>query len=228
MQLTRVLVCSTIAFVMALGLRPLGAQDAKQDAKPPAKDAPKPADKPKADGTPPALPSCPVMDEPIDFSVSAKTDAGPAYFCCAECVERYSKDPAKYAAKVSAQQALLKKRERVQVACPLGGEPIDGKNFVEHDGQKIGFCCEKCAGKFKADPTKFAAKVAGAYTYQTLCPVSGMKINTAHSADMAGTRVYFCCGKCAGAMSKDPAKFAPKLAAQGVNVDVKKLTPAKP
>src|SRR5262249_47699733 len=42
--------------------------------------------------------------------------------------------------------------------CPVSGEEIDGKTFVEMDGKKYAFCCEKCVPQFKADPQKFLAK----------------------------------------------------------------------
>ena len=46
-----------------------------------------------------ALPNCPVMDEPIDLSVSLATDDGPVFFCCQGCIEKYQAAPAKYAAR---------------------------------------------------------------------------------------------------------------------------------
>ena len=48
-----------------------------------------------------------------------------------------------------------------QELCPVTGEPIDKKVFVEHDGKKIYFCCEKCVATFKKDPEKYLAKLTG-------------------------------------------------------------------
>lgn len=42
------------------------------------------------------------------------------------------------------------------------------------------------------------------------CPVSGAKCNPEKTADFAGGKVYFCCGKCSGAFEKDSAPFAAK------------------
>lgn len=220
------LLASIVCAAGLAGLSPAHAQDAAADAA----DAAKAVKEAVKDGAKEAapLPECPVMGEPIDFTVSAKTDAGPVYFCCAECVERFEKDPAKYAAKADAQRAALRKRDRVQARCPVGGEPLDGKTNIEHEGQKIGFCCSKCADKFKADPASYAGKLEASFVYQTICPVAGRPISAAHSSEVVpGQRVYFCCEKCAARMAADPAKYAPKLAAQGVNLDLKKVKPAE-
>jgi YHS domain-containing protein len=36
---------------------------------------------------------------------------------------------------------------------------IDVAQFVEHEGRRVAFCCEKCKAKFVADPAKFADKL---------------------------------------------------------------------
>lgn len=30
------------------------------------------------------------------------------------------------------------------------GSPLDGKTYTTYNGQKIGFCCQKCEGEFNA------------------------------------------------------------------------------
>jgi hypothetical protein len=116
------------------------------------------------------LPLCPLMGEPVDFTVKTMTDEGPVYFCCKDCIPKYEKDPAKYRAKLEAS-----------------------------------------------------------YTYQTKCPVSGDKIDPTAFTDLpTRQRIYLCCAGCGEKLLNDPAKYAPKLAEQGVNVDVKKLKGEKP
>lgn len=44
--------------------------------------------------------------------------------------------------------------------CPVSGDKVSGKNFVEYDGKRYGLCCEMCDKKFKKDPAKFLAKMA--------------------------------------------------------------------
>ncbi len=44
--------------------------------------------------------------------------------------------------------------------CPITGEAVDPKvPTVQYNGLTIGFCCEDCVGKFKANPDKYAANL---------------------------------------------------------------------
>ncbi len=110
------------------------------------------------------LPLCPVMADPIDFSVKSMTDDGPVYFCCKMCVKKFAKQPTKYSEKAAEQKAALAKMPRVQVSCPLSGEPIDKKMFVEVVGTKVYTCCGDCKSKYAAYSGKYAAKLAASYT----------------------------------------------------------------
>ena len=170
------------------------------------------------------LPLCPVMGDPVDFSVRTMTDDGPVYFCCENCIEKFNKNPDKYAKKVATQRKALRALPRVQVSCPLSGDPIDTKVVFERAGTKVFFCCDNCKGKYEKDPAKYASKLEASYTYQTRCPVMGAEIDPTAFVDLpTGQRVYFCCQACDDKLLKDPEKYAPKLAAQGINVDVAKL-----
>lgn len=171
------------------------------------------------------LPLCPVMGDPVDFNVKVDTDNGPIYFCCQSCVKKFKKNPAKYADKVAVQREALKHRPRVQVSCPLTGKPIDKTMFTEKGGEKVYFCCAGCKGKYEKNPSKFAGKVAASYTYQTRCPVTGDEIDPTVYTDLStGQRIYFCCNGCEGKLLANPEKYAPKLAAQGINIDPAKLS----
>ena len=178
-------------------------------------------------GKGPKLPNCPVMDEPIDFTVSAKTDKGPVYFCCAGCIDKFNKKPEKYAEKAAAQRTALKDRPKIQVICPVSGKAVDGKTSLKHEGQTVGFCCANCPAKFQADPAKYQAALANSYTYQTMCPVMNEEIDpTSFSVLPTGQKIYYCCDGCGEKLVKNPAKYASKLAAQGVNIDIKKILAA--
>ncbi len=173
------------------------------------------------------LPNCPVMDEPIDLSISTRTDDGPVFFCCSGCIKKYTANPQKYAARVAAQRTGLENRPKVQVACPVSGEPVKSSVSVEHDGRKILFCCPQCVDKFKADPAKYQAALANSYTYQTRCPVMDKAIDpAAFNVLPTGQKIYYCCKGCDKKLLKDPAKYAPKLAAQGIHLDIQKLLEA--
>ncbi len=193
-------------------------QPGKEPGKPPPAEA-------KAETA--ARPKCPVMGGPVDFSVKVQTADGPVYFCCEMCISKYEKEPQKYAEKVAAQRAALAKLERVQVSCPVTGKPVDGKTFAEVAGQKVAFCCPDCVAKYQKYPAGYKAKLEGGYSYQTLCPVSGEKIDPTAFKDLpTGQRIYFCCPACIDKLLKEPAKYAPKLEAQGVKIDPQKVQAA--
>jgi len=163
-----------------------------------------------------ALPNCPVMDEPISLAASVRTDDGPVFFCCDECIKKYQANPSKYADKVAAQRQALATRPKVQTACPVTGEPAKADVTVDHSGGKVQLCCKGCISKFQKDPAKYKANLANSYTYQTKCPVSGEDISPeAFTAVAGGQKVYFCCKNCVKKYTAEPANYEAKLAAQG-------------
>lgn len=179
------------------------------------------ADEKKAESK---LPLCPVMEEAVDWNVKTSTDSGAVYFCCPPCAKKYNADPAKYEEKVAQQRAMLQKMDKVQVRCPVGGEEIDPKVSRKVDGKAVQFCCEKCAAAYEKDPAKYQARLADSYTYQVTCPVEGGRIDPASYVDLpTGERIYTCCKPCGEKLTNDPAKYAPKLAEQGINLNLKKL-----
>jgi len=175
------------------------------------------------------LPKCPVMgDDPIDLSVSLATADGPVYFCCSDCIQDYQADPGKFARQVAAQRKYLANLPKVQVTCPVTGKTVNKKVFATYRGQKVLFCCKGCIGKFENNPGKYAAALANSYTYQTKCPVMGGPINPQAALKLAdGRKIYFCCNGCDKKLVKNPEKFLPKLAAQGIGVSAKDLVGAK-
>ena len=173
------------------------------------------------------LPLCPIMGEAVNFSVSTDAADGPVYFCCSGCIGKFNKNPDKYAKELATQRVVLAKLDKVQIACPVTGEEIDPSKQLEHDGEKIAFCCGGCIKKFKKDPAKYQADLAASYTYQTKCPVSGEAIDANSSTVLStGETVYFCCGGCAKKFVADPAKYADNMAKQGVPIDPAKIKAA--
>ncbi len=173
------------------------------------------------------MPKCPIMDEPINLAVSTPTDDGPVFFCCKGCIKDYKAEPGKFAAKVASQHKILAKWDKVQVTCPVSGEPVESKVFTEHNGEKVGLCCKRCVKAFDSSPGKYKAALANSYTYQTKCPVSGSAIDASVSTVLpGGETVYFCCGDCSDKFMANPDKYAPKLAEQGVKVSVAKIKAA--
>jgi len=179
----------------------------------------------------PDLPKCPVMGGPIDFSVRALTDDGPVYFCCKSCVKKFTANPEKYAAKTAKQRKALRALPRVQVACPITGRPVNQDIFVKHGERKVYFCCKDCPAGYGKDPDSFDGRLEASYTYQTRCPVMGEEIAPGAYVDLTnGHRVYFCCKGCDKKFLKAPAKYVPRLKAQGVDINpanVKRLSKAR-
>ena len=52
-------------------------------------------------------------------------------------------------------QAIAAAEAIAQKTCPIMGNPINKKIFIEHNGKKVYFCCPDCIDKFKADPEKY-------------------------------------------------------------------------
>lgn len=170
------------------------------------------------------LPNCPVMDEPVDFSVKTMTPEGPMYFCCKSCIKKFEADPAKYAKQTAEQRKILAKLPKTQVACPVSGKPVDEKSFVETDGKKTFFCCKGCVAKYQKEPGRYAARLADCYSYQTKCPVMNEEIDPQSSITLkTGQTIYFCCDGCDKKFLKDPAKYVSKLEAQGTHIDPKNV-----
>lgn len=171
-----------------------------------------------------AVARCPIMGEPVNLSVSTPTDDGPVFFCCKGCIKKYTANPGKYADAVAKQRKALAKRPKVQTTCPISGKPVDKKVFTEYNGKKVYFCCEDCISRFNEAPDKHKKALANSYTYQTKCPVMGGSINPkSFSILPTGEKIYYCCPGCENKLLADPAKYAPKLAAQGIVIDVNKL-----
>jgi YHS domain-containing protein len=101
--------------------------------------------------------TCPVMGGKIDKSVYTEHDGKRIYVCCKGCIAKIDEDPAVYIKKLEDAGITL---ERVQTKCPVMGGEINKNLFVEHDGMKIYVCCPGCIAKIKADPEKYAKKVA--------------------------------------------------------------------
>lgn len=162
------------------------------------------------------FPKCPVMGEQVDFAVSYATNDGPVYFCCKRCIKKYAAAPEKFAQEVAEQRKIVASLPKVQVTCPLTGKPINPKAFVDMGGRKVFACCKRCVAKLARGLDDYAAKIAASYTYQVKCPVKGTDIDPTVSLTVSGDeKVYFCCERCRKAFQKEPAKYAPKLEAQG-------------
>ncbi len=95
---------------------------------------------------------CPVMGKPIDSSAYTDLQGQRVYHCCPMCSAKLKADPDKYFKKAAAEGVLF---QNIQENCPVSGEPIDTTKFVDYQGRRIYFCCEKCPTQFAANPQKY-------------------------------------------------------------------------
>jgi YHS domain-containing protein len=47
------------------------------------------------------------------------------------------------------------KKGKPQTICPVMGDPIDKKYYVDYKGYRIYFCCSSCPDDFKKNPEKY-------------------------------------------------------------------------
>jgi len=122
--------------------------------------------------TPRPQTTCPVMGGEIDKTQYVDYQGKRIYICCGGCRAEIAKDPAKYIAKIEAagqsvevlpvstsapETGIAKKHP--QTICPVLGNPIDKKLFVDYRGKRIYVCCEMCIPRVKANPAKYLKKI---------------------------------------------------------------------
>jgi len=103
--------------------------------------------------------------------------------------------------------------------CPITGAPVNLAVSVETDDGPVFFCCAGCIAKYKADPAKYATKVAAQRKAlaarpktQVTCPVSQEPADPEVFVERDGKKVYFCCKGCAKKYKKNPDEYATSLA----------------
>lgn len=97
--------------------------------------------------------TCPVTKEPVDPDVFFESDGKKVYFCCKGCINKYRRDPSKYASSLASSYTY-------QTKCPVTDEEIDPQAFTTAgNGMNIYFCCKGCDKRFFKDPQKYAPKL---------------------------------------------------------------------
>lgn len=154
--------------------------------------------------------TCPVSGKPVNKNTFIEYEGQKVYFCCNECPAKFKASPEKHLPALYRQIYP----QRVQVTCPVMGEAIDGKTFIDFKGQRVGFCCDDCPPKFKAHPGKYAAELEATYTDQVHDPVTGQAIDPQLSIEHQGKTVYFSSSNAMKEFEAHPAKYADKLLPQ--------------
>lgn len=55
--------------------------------------------------------------------------------------------------------ADARKQGKAQTLCPVMGDPINRKFYVDYKGYRIYFCCSSCPEEFKKNPEKYMKKL---------------------------------------------------------------------
>ncbi len=99
--------------------------------------------------------ACPFTGKPMNPKATVDVAGVEVAFCCMNCKGK----AAKADDKVAMIFGDLSKGFTLQTTCPVSGKAINVKQMVEHDGQKVYFCCDKCPAAFKKAPDKYTAKL---------------------------------------------------------------------
>lgn len=167
----------------------------------------------------PHLPRCPVGGMPVNFAVRSQTNDAPVFFCCEHCIDKFVANPEDYAEGVRKQREFLAKMPRVQVRCPVSGEPSAADIVMENRVETVRFCSEECRTEYREDPSQYRTSLLSSYSYQVTCPVSGHGIHPAFVVSLSGGEdVYLCSQECRETFRRDPTSFADRLAAQGLRI----------
>jgi YHS domain-containing protein len=59
----------------------------------------------------------------------------------------------------TAKTAVPAKQLKPQTTCPVSGDPIDKKLYVDYKGKRIYVCCSSCIAPLKKNPEKYIKKL---------------------------------------------------------------------
>jgi YHS domain-containing protein len=98
-------------------------------------------------------------DKPVDFVYKNRL----IRFCCADCIETFKKDPAKYLAKLNEAVVAKQKPSYPLAICPvMGGKIVADSIDVVVGDRLVRLCCPGCIQAVKKEPAKFLAKLDAA------------------------------------------------------------------
>jgi YHS domain-containing protein len=100
---------------------------------------------------------CPVMGGAIDSTAYTDIQGQRVYHCCPACSASLKADPDKHFGNSAAQGVVF---ENIQTSCPVSGATLEEKEvFVDHQGRRVFFCCQKCIAEFEKDPAGYLTKL---------------------------------------------------------------------
>ena len=159
---------------------------------------------------------CPAVKNAV---ANAKSSCDSAQSCCGTCQGdlKLAKKDGKCC------PVTLAKNGGNQTVCPVSDAKINKQVFVDYKGKRVYLGCKACPDKFNKSPDAYVKKLeqqgvvfAMAPVPQTLCPVSGAKINKKVFVDYKGKRVFLGCNACPDKFNKSPETYIKKMEQQGV------------
>ena len=172
---------------------------------------------------------CPVTGEEFE-----KTETTPSfeykgetyYFCCADCKDKFVKNPEEYLNKEGehkhGEEGMHEEHGEHQEN-PIAIDPVCGME-VKKEGAKhtyvykektYYFCMAGCKDKFAENPEEYLKDA----DEQVTCPVSGetiAKSDAAGSMEYKGKTYYFCCADCQDKFKADPTKYVKDSGSNGL------------
>jgi YHS domain-containing protein len=140
---------------------------------------------------------CPVTGEPVQREFVTRFRGKWVYFASAAARDKFTSDPYTYADAVREQWAANPPL-RVQVRCPVTGDPPAANIYIGTGDDAVFFATEAARTKWEKDPRAYAERLAErCYTFQTGCGLCGRDIKPAASRTLGEMTVYFCCDGCA-------------------------------
>ena len=90
-----------------------------------------------------------VTGEPINKKIFTDIQGQRVYHSSQEAAQKFKADPETYFKKAAADTLLL---ENIQKFCPISGDDINKKHYLDYQGRRVYFCCRSCIKTFTADP----------------------------------------------------------------------------
>ncbi|MDA0667175.1 MAG: hypothetical protein O3A95_05570 [Planctomycetota bacterium] len=161
--------------------------------------------------------TCPISGEELeDKDNFVDYEGHRIYACCKKCVKKVTKKPEQIALAMYQDGIAL---ENIQTLCPVSGEELEDRDtFVKVYNKTIYTCCEKCAKKVKADPSKYLDVMEGRQLQNT-CAYSGEELDAEEAFMLEGFNAGACCPKCVAKAQAEPATFFAKLEEKSMVVE---------
>jgi len=163
--------------------------------------------------------TCPVTGKPVASGITLDWNGARVQFCCAGCVPKFKKEPAKYLAKLGLKVSKTEDGKTVvdlaNPKCPVRGGKAKTKVVGDFGPWRMHYCCPGCEAKSRKDLKKTFAALGYRYVPAVVdlrnakCPMSGEENPTGADAvtkEFDGIRVHFCCQRCVKRFAADPAK----------------------